>query len=493
MALTPSQLEKLRELHTAKTAQPKASSQATTQAPLQAQSAPAGEQGGTGFIGGLLRGVGAPGRTFQSLLPRSLSTLPNFATGKMGTKANEMPEPELTTGGEVGNFIGEASTFLTPGGLGKGIVPLAAQGVRSFGMQSLNEGEVNRSSFAAGATDALLIPGAQQLIKVGGTVLKGLAGGLSGKGADVIEAALDRPGAAFKAAGTDSLEGIKELSGVIRGGTSRLTKQAGDEYADAVAKAGVKEIPRDFVVKGITQRLADLADGEIVDGTLKIVDSPLTDVEERQLTKAYNVITKWTDFTPAGLNTLARRISKFRRGAVDSANFDRIIDTTRRELRDFVGKVEPKIADVNAKYGAKMDLLDEVENILKTDNDLGTREGIRKTAEALGRLFNGNKALSRDAVEELEQALGVDILGTLAGQQLSDVAPRSTSAIGGVVDTAVQSVSSPVLRNAVPLVGAIQQQVVDRVMAIPGVPESARAVIINAISEIVSEFENTSN
>src|SRR5690606_33620499 len=159
-------------------------------------------------------------------------------------------------------------------------------------------------------------------------------------------------------------------------------------------------------------------------------------------------------------------------------------DTFRREIREQVGNVAPAIKEANERYTEKMDLLDEIDNVLKTDPKFYGREGVRKTAENLGRIFNSGKQFTREASEELERELGIDILGTIAGQQLSDVAPRATSRIGGALDAVVQPVASVAARNLVPLAGATKQQVIDRISKIPGVSPSARAAIVNTVAQL---------
>lgn len=465
--------------------------------PVVATQADGGTRTGN-FLAGAFDAFTAPGRTIQKGLSKAVDSL----TGSRGFGAPNMDRdsrisdlganPDATST-KVGEFAGKTATFLSPGGLQKGAANLAFQGGRSFTMESLNQGKVDGSSVAAGVTDAVAIPVANQVFKIGGDVLKGIAGGLSAKGRETIEAALQRPGAAFKAAGGDATEGLKELSQQVRAGVRGLRKSAGDEYAQLLSEASISTLPRKTVVDKVSNAIIESADVAVSKGKLVFNNTPLTDVEERQLSKLFNRVTDWDDFTPAGINRLATTISRFRRGGADSQNFDRIVDTVRRSVRETAGDVAPTIREANLRFSDKMDLIDEIDNVIKTGGGLGQREGIRKTAEALGRLFNSNKQLSREVIEDLERALNIDILGTMAGQQLTDVAPRSTSAIGGALDTAIQSVSSPVLRNALPLVGAIQTQLVDRVMGIPGIPESARATIVQTITEITNQIEDASN
>ena len=450
------------------------------------------------FFAGAVDGFSGAGRTIQSLLPSSISTIGGGETAnEMGRDARLQSmgaDPDaLST--KVGEFTGEVGTFIAPGGaasrVAKGgslLARGAAQGAASFGQESLNQGGVDASSFAAGATDAAL-PFAGKFLGLGGELLKGLSGGLTGQGVDVIDAAMSRPGAAFNAAGPDAKTALKDLAGTVKAGVASLNKKAGSEYADLVSKAGVKELPKDKVVTNITARLAELADGSVADDGIRFVDTPFTEAEEKQLTKVFNNVKNWSDFTPEGVNNLARKISRFRRGAQDSANFDRVIDTVKRELREEVGKVAPTIKEANELFAEKMDLLDEIDNVLKTDTKFQGREGIRKTAEALGRIFSSGKEFSREAVEDLEAATGLDIIGTIAGIRLSDTAPRAASGLGDTIGNVVRPVASVTSRNLVPLAGTVKNELIDRITAIPGVDPAARAVIVNTFAEFFRDEE----
>lgn len=501
MSLTPQQLQQLKELHSkmnaAPTATPAVPTATASQTPMTASATPVDSRGFgdrvKDFAIGAASGFSAPGRFLKN---KVMNPILRGALGQDTAVATDAKgyAPD-TTSGKIGEFAGETVPFAVTGGIvgsaTKGAPLLAragAQGINSFAIQSMNQQEINKSSFAAGATDAAL-PIAGRALKLGGDVLKGLAGGLSGTGVDVIEAALERPGAAFKAAGDGSSGALAKLSGEIRDGASRLYKKAGEDYAQAVASAGVNELPKEEVVDGVSKKLVELADANITDEGLQLVDTPFTDVEERQLQKMYNTVTNWTDYTPQGVNTLATRISKFRRGAQDSANFDRVVDGVKRYVRGYVGDKFPEIKEAVTTFSDKMDLLDEINNVLKTTPELGSREGVRKTAEALGRIFNANKEFSRNAINELEKELGIDIIGTLAGQQLSQTAPRSSARIGDLMMNIIQPVGSITARNIVPLVGAVKMQVTDRILQVPGIEPATRALIVNAISDLFEEPE----
>ena len=179
---------------------------------------------------------------------------------------------------------------------------------------------------------------------------------------------------------------------------------------------------------------------------LRFSDTPLLDQEERQLEKVFNMVQKWSDYTPKGINALATKISRFRRGSADSGNFDRIIDSLKRNVRLFVGDQVPEISEANKTFTDKMDLIDELDSILKTQGAVESRQGLRETSQRIARLFNANKELSRQAVDELEKEIGLDTLAIEAGRQLSD---NATLFQVGSQDTAMALVRSLVPRRVI--------------------------------------------
>lgn len=492
MALTPEQLETLKkikakqDLAVSSSTQPEAVSTATPPAATTPQPSNPSFLDKVGQFGaGVISGFSAPGRTIKNNVLNPL--------GRAVGLSDSYTTDAEAYGSKGGNLTGEIATFIAPGSMAtsaaRGLPVLARagiQGATSFAQQSLNQGKVDQSSVAAGLTDAAF-PIAGKVLGIGGDILKGLAGGAAGTGVDVIDAAFKSPGAAFKAAGDGSTDALRAISEKARAGVVSLSKKASEEYGQLVSKAGVKEVPRDFVVNGMKQRLAELADATVTKTGIEFVDTPFTEAEEKLLTKVVNNIQNWQDFTPEGLNTLARKISRFRRGVQDSANFDRVVDTVKRDLREFVGEIAPTIKEANSRFAEKMDLIDELDNVLKTDTKYAGREGIRKTAESLSRIFNGGKEFSREAVQELEKELGIDILGTVAGQQLSQTGARSTAAIGDVFSNIIRPFGSVAARNLVPAAGAIKTQLIDRIDRIPGISPTTRAAIVASMAEFFED------
>lgn len=112
--------------------------------------------------GGAVDAIAAPGRTLQSVLPKQLTTLPDFSKKTLGTTGNEAgrtarlenlgAEPEATST-KAGEIAGEIATFAAPGAgitkVGKGVqalvrgadaAPGIARRIAGLGARAATEG-----------------------------------------------------------------------------------------------------------------------------------------------------------------------------------------------------------------------------------------------------------------------------------------------------------------------------------------------------------------
>ena len=427
--------------------------------------------------GGLLRGMGVLGQEIaQQTAGRAVEAITGVKKEDLGT---DIYDPESKRGQEVtsmlerkgtaekfGGFVGDVAQYAIPGGQvvkatrGLGLVrQMLARGLTSGTVATAQKGEVGKETAIAGITDAL-IPGASKVLSpvatYGKNVLKGLAGSISGAGSDVIERAFSNPDEALKGIkGGDTI--LREVATSVRQGVKNLKQKAGTEY-DALTSQVTKILDKNNLLPKINSVLVDEADATLKNGKVLFKDTPLLEGEEKQLGKMYNVIQEWSDWSAKGVNQLATKVSRFRRGGTESANLDRIVDSVRRNIRNFVGDEVPTIKEANEKFANKMDLIDELDSILKVRGSVDSRQGIRETSQRIARLFNANKDLSREAVEELEKEIGIDVLATEAGRQLSGGATKFQIGAG---DTGVQIIRSlipkEVIGNVVARTGQAKQ------------------------------------
>ena len=409
----------------------------------QEQESPFLRDVGTGAAKGLGRtalGVASIGRGIQKGVSRGVDAV--FGTHGFGLSGESVTDSGSQqqqgavnflkpqgAGENIGALAADVATFAVPGGAvaratkGAGLVKRAATlGATDATIATAKEGQLDRDAAIAGGVGAALPVGgaiAAPVLRYGGGVLKGLAGTVSGTGQDVVERALANPTVAKQGLRASDEQALKQTATAVRQGVKTLKQNASTQYADLTSSVTGKLDAGTLRTK-ITSRLVDDADARVTDTGLSFKNTPLLETEEKQLEKIFGLVNEWDDFTPQGVNTLATRIGRFRRDTQDSAQFDRIVDNIRRDTRSFVGEQFPEIAEANAKFASRMDLIDDLDSILKTRGAVESQQGVRETSQRIARLFNANKELSREAVELLEKDLGIDVLSIEAGRQLSD-------------------------------------------------------------------------
>jgi len=393
-------------------------------------------------LGKLALGVGTIGRGIQEGAGRLIGVDPKetsiFDTGSTKrAEANEKLEAN-NTGEKIASTITEigamavpsGATYKTTQGLGFAARMLGrgSQGAISGTVQS--GGEVG-SGTAFGAAAETVLPGAVKVVaRYGGDVLKGLAGLVSGKGSDVIEQVIQSPRAALQGGSGPSTQVLRETAGSIRGGVRAIRQKAGDAFEE--------------LTKNHTEPLNKKSFDTLVDDFITDVNET-SFISTNKLDKIKGVVDTWSDYSPQGLNKLASKISKFYSGSDAARDTDAVVSGLNRRIRDWVGEQVPDIAEANSMYADKMDLIEQMDAIFKTKGSLDGRLGIQKTTEAIERLFNANKDIAREGVEEIEKELGIQILGKEAGRQLVDGVSRSQSAIGDFATGVSRAVLPPKL------------------------------------------------
>jgi hypothetical protein len=426
-------------------------------------------------------GVGTIGRTIQKAVGLNMGGQENSIFDTNSTQraaANETLRPK-SQAEKTSMFVGDVAATALP----SGAAFKATKGL-GFAMQMLGRGSVGALTgtvqgggdfdrdTAIGAATEVAFPVAGKVLGYGGNVLKGLAGLVSGKGSDVIEQVVKTPRAALEGGELLGAQGLRESAANIREGVKALQKKAGGEfeklvspYTTPIGKTKLLEVTGGF--------LDDINESSFID--------------TNKLDKLKGVINAWEDTSPKGINQLASKISKFYTGSDSSRDIDAVVAGLNRRIRDFIGEQVPDIAEANAKYADKMDLIDQMDAIFRTKGSVDSRLGMQKTAEAVARLFNANKDIAREGVEEIERELGINVLGKEAGRQLVDGVSRSQSAIGDFATGISRALIPPkLLLQVAARTGMAKQAIESRIDVLE---PTARAVVIEVLTDLFGEGE----
>jgi len=446
----------------------------------------------------LLQGAGQ--RVIAGATPLSLEEVrekTGVSAFEKGTEEEQKLSEQLERKGtaeKVGGFVGDVASFAIPGaGVTKAtkglnfVQRLASRAGTAGTVGAMKEGEVGKEALIAGGTEAVLpVVGTalKPVLSYGKSVMKGLAGFVTGAGEDVIERAFASPTVAREGMKATDEAGLRQTATAVRQGVKTLREKAGKEY-EALTSKVTQILDGNALKQKVNSIFADTADATVSKGGVTFKNTPLLEAEERQLVKVNNLIQGWTDTSAKGLNTLATKISKFRRGTQDSSNFDRIIDDVRRGVRNFVGEQVPEIAEANTKFADKMDMIENLEAILKTKGAVDSSRGIRETSQKVAQLFNANKDLAREAVDELEKEIGVDTLALEAGRQLSDATTKFQVGAGGVVENVLRTALKKPIAELVTRTGQ-SKQAIEQVLAgkINALDATARGTLIDVLNDL---------
>lgn len=428
-------------------------------------------------------GVGTLGRTVQKMLPEALQGVPGagkesdpsvFDIGSAPRMQVDAALTPVSQAERTAGFVGDVATMAVPSAsvqkavTGVGMMSrLFARGTVGGLSGAIQGGGDIDSDAGIGAAVEVASPVVGVAARYGGNVLKGLAGLVTGKGSDVIEQVLKTPEAALEGGRASGTEGLKESARIIRQGVKTLLKQAGEQF-EQLTKDHTEQLSKD----NFTTLVDDFFAGVDEDNLIK----------PQGLDELKSVVAEWDDYSAQGINKLASKLSKFYKGTVANQDIDAIISRLNRTVRNWVGEQVPEIAQANRMYADKMDLIEQMDAIFRLRGSVDDRLGLQKTAESIGRLFNANKDLAREGVEELEKELGINVLGREAGRQLVDGVTRSQGAIGDAVTGVAKALVPPrLVLELIARTGMAKEVIESRLSTIA---PAARGVVIEVLTDL---------
>lgn len=322
--------------------------------------------------------------------------------------------------------------------VGKG----AAQG---YGYDVAGNLQADKTDFlkpGAGTAVGAGIPLAVEAVKGAGFIAKEVAkhtaSALSGVPKDAIEEAFKNPDAVQVAIRTAAQDGEGAAQKVYQNAVDALDtlKTArSSAYEENLAKVpGVADKPMGTAgVKTVfTTTMKDFGatgGGRSIDFTNVALD----DVHLNKLDKLQTRIYGWTDTTPTGLNRLRQVIDSYKLGGINLGSsekkFNSIVTALRSNLSEYVGSRVPQIAEMNKRYAAESEVIDNITKQLKL-NSADPNTALRK----LLNVFNPKSQVYRPVVEQLGEKGAHDLMADIAGLTMSKWTPDG---IAKYLDTAL--------------------------------------------------------
>jgi len=144
---------------------------------------------------------------------------------------------------------------------------------------------------------------------------------------------------------------------------------------------------------------------------------------EDDLRKMSNVLSTWGtkqgDNTVVGIDTLKQVLDDFRIGSRDSQKFDSFVTDLRNEAKKVI-KNEPGYDKLVKGYEESTGLIKEIQRGLSLGDKAQTDTAFRKLTGTL----RTNNEFRKQLIDELNDVTGGLLTPKIAGQQLSEIAPR---------------------------------------------------------------------
>jgi len=158
--------------------------------------------------------------------------------------------------------------------------------------------------------------------------------------------------------------------------------------------------------------------------------------EEPYITKMLNIVDEWDDFTPAGLDTLKRKVDKFYSPSSESrALIAKIRDKIRQTLIDEV----PGYEAMTKEYKFLADMQDDIVKALSLQDSKAADTVMRKMITGI----KESSDLRRQLMDEIKGVSGRDIKAMIAGYMSKRVIPEGLIARMGMVGAAYGTILNP--------------------------------------------------
>lgn len=356
--------------------------------------------------------AGAGGPEFQQQVAQNIQYQPRTrvaqsafeAVGK-GLEASKLPPYMPMIGAPAGAFSTGARAV---GDVARNELALAADAARPV-VNALNRGRQAAAENLAGAASQI-------------------TGGLSGKPAEAFRQAY-KAGKTSDTAFLENLRGRGEPDQIltdIKQGISKIQSDNSAAYQNAKTGWAASTKPLSFdAVDSAFQRVKDsLQQG----GKSKIGAA-----EQNVINEIDNVLTEWRNDpnarTALDFDALKQRIDAIYPESPRHTQAQRAVTDVRNAVKKAIVDETPEYADAMKTYETQLDMLRDINKALGAGDKVAKETAISKVMQVLK--SSPSAEFKRQLVGELKAQGGVDILPSIAGQELSAWMP--TSGLGKAV------------------------------------------------------------
>lgn len=400
------------------------------------------------FAAGVGKSVADVGRTAGRAL--------GIVSPEQVAESKRLDQPLMKTlAGKVGNVGGDILISWPVGGLlGKaaqavGASPALVQALRTGGMSSggvggvsglaarvaggaatggASAGLINPEEAKTGALIGAVLPGVMQAAKAVPFVGKKLLGATTGVGDEAISQAYQsgKAGGEKAKAFAEALRGQSSMDDVLTAAKQNLAEMGAQKQA--AYRSGMADIKADKSIldlSGIQNAADDAMQMATFKGQIKNEPAAKAIKEIKGQVEQWSSLDPAEFHTPEGFDALKQRIG----GVIESIPFEQ--KTARaaagkvyNAVKGEISKQAPSYAGVMKDYSAASETISEIEKALSLGKKASADTGMRKLQSLMRNNVNTSYGYRTDLANQLQQAGGLDLMPALAGQALSELAPR---------------------------------------------------------------------
>lgn len=222
-------------------------------------------------------------------------------------------------------------------------------------------------------------------------------------------------------------------------------------------------------------------------GVIDFSKSSITkNAEQANIQVAFDTVSNWKDYTPAGLQTLAERIGSLRKfdtvsGTKQSAILGKLYNKVAGQ-GGLIARNYPELYTLRQNFAKNTEIYSEIGSIIGVKAK--TPMAVTSAVNRLSNIFKEDKELYVNAVKVLSERSGTDILSILAGTEFQKVLPNFVRGLGGGSVVGVgASVLNPWLILLAPL---FSPRAVGKIVeTAPNVAKATKAITRSATSQAV--------
>jgi len=264
-------------------------------------------------------------------------------------------------------------------------------------------------------------------------------GSTSGVGSEAISQAFraGKEGGQVGQSFVENLRGKADMQDVLdiaKSNLEAIRKQRSDVY-----KANIQNIKNDATVlnfKGIDDAVNQAFDAFTFKG------KPKNDLAIQKLEDVKAKIDDWKSLdpvefhTPEGFDALKQSIGQILEDLKPRTPSDTAVKGVYNAIKNEINKQAPTYAKTMKAYSDSTDLIREIERSLSLGDKSSADTAMRKLQSVMRNNVNTNYGQRMALMKELEQVGGKEMMPALAGQAMSDVAPRgiqrATAPLGAI-------------------------------------------------------------